>query len=71
MILNEFTMLQGIGAGFPQGRNLIFLIIGVIGIFTEQLHLTANQIDPRSKFCKQLMAGSYEDTNTAGPRWCE
>lgn len=52
MILNEFTMLQDIEAEVSiVQESFIFLIIGVIGIFTEQLHLTTDQIDPRSKFC--------------------
>lgn len=48
MILNKSTMLQGIEAGVSiVQESFIFLIIGVIGvigIFTEQLHLTTDGI---------------------------
>lgn len=44
MIL-KFPMLQGIEAGVSiVQESFIFLIIGVTGIFTEQLHLTTDRI---------------------------
>lgn len=72
MILNKFTMLQGIEAlvSIVQ-ESFIFLVIGVIGIFTEQLHLTNYQLTFRRTSStqtpfkvKQTTHGrSYEDMN--------